>query len=58
MTKGKKKKPKNTLKHEPNLDVRPRFFMAPSHLFGTALTCQLRTRSVPVVDGGPLLSDE
>jgi hypothetical protein len=43
VTKGKKKKPKVTLKHKTNLAVRPRFFMVPSYLFGTALTCHLGT---------------
>jgi hypothetical protein len=39
VTKGNKKRPKATLKHKTNLAVRPRFFMVPSYLFGTALTC-------------------
>jgi hypothetical protein len=43
VTKGKKKNQKATLKHKTNLAVRPRFFMAPSYLFGTALTCHFVT---------------
>jgi hypothetical protein len=43
VTKGKEKKPKATLKHKTNLAVRPRFFMVPSYLFGTALTCHFGT---------------
>jgi hypothetical protein len=43
MTKGKKKKPKATLKHKTNLVVRMRFFMVPCYLFGTALTCHFVT---------------
>jgi hypothetical protein len=42
-TKEKKKKSKATLKHKTNLDVRPMFFMVPSYLFGTALTCHFGT---------------
>jgi hypothetical protein len=39
-----RKKPKaTTLKHKPNLDVRPMFFMVPSYIFGTALTCHFGT---------------
>jgi hypothetical protein len=43
VTKGKKKKPKSTLKHKTNLAVRQRFFMVPSYLFGNALTCHFGT---------------
>jgi hypothetical protein len=39
----KEKKPKAILKHQTNLDVRPGFFMVPSYLFGTALTCHFGT---------------
>jgi hypothetical protein len=39
----KEKKPKATLKHRTNLAVRLRFFMVPSYLFGTALTCHFGT---------------
>jgi hypothetical protein len=38
-----RKKPKATLKHKTNLTIRPRFFMVPSYLFGTALTCHFGT---------------
>jgi hypothetical protein len=38
-----RKKPKGTLKHKTNLTVRPRFFMVPSYLFRTALTCHFGT---------------
>jgi hypothetical protein len=41
--KERKKKPKATLKHKTNLIVRPRFFMVPSNLFGTTLTCRFGT---------------
>jgi hypothetical protein len=40
VTKENKKQAKATLKHKTNLAVRPKFFMVPSYLFGTALTCQ------------------
>jgi hypothetical protein len=43
VTIGKKKKAKATLKHKTNLAVRSRFFMVPSYLFGTALTCNFGT---------------
>jgi hypothetical protein len=43
VTKAKKKMPKDTLKHKTNLAVRPRFFMVPSYLFGTALICHFGT---------------
>jgi hypothetical protein len=43
VTKGKEKKPKATLKHKTNIAVRPRFFMVPSYLFGTALNCHFGT---------------
>jgi hypothetical protein len=43
VTKGKKKKSKATLKHKTNLALRPKFFMVPSYLFGTALTCHFGT---------------
>jgi hypothetical protein len=43
VTKGKKKPKATTLKHKPNLDVRPRFFMVPYYLFGIALTCHFGT---------------
>jgi hypothetical protein len=39
----KEKKSKATLKHKTNLAVRSRFFMVPSYLFGTALTCHFGT---------------
>jgi hypothetical protein len=41
--KGKKKKPKTTLKHKANIDVRPRFFMVSLYLCGTALTYHFGT---------------
>jgi hypothetical protein len=41
VTKGKKKAKSH--KHKTNLAVRPRFFMVPSYLFGTALTCHFGT---------------
>jgi hypothetical protein len=43
VTKGKKKKPKASLKHKTNLVVRTRFFIVPCYLFGTALTCHFVT---------------
>jgi hypothetical protein len=44
VTKGKKKNPKTTtLKHKSKLDVRSRFFMVPSYLFGTTLTYHFGT---------------
>jgi hypothetical protein len=38
-----RKKPKATLKHKANVVVRLRFFMFPTYIFGTALTCNFGT---------------
>jgi hypothetical protein len=43
VTQGKKKNSKFTLKHKTNLAVRPRFFMVPSYVFVSALTCHFGT---------------
>ena len=45
LMKGKKKKTKTNpeLKHKIDITVRLRFFMVPSYLVGTALTCHFGT---------------